>query len=62
VHPAAKMSEQTRIAMIKVGEQLIVYDHPEWYKNMSIRAVQYCTRDLQGSSYYFCSCSEPLMQ
>jgi hypothetical protein len=32
VHPAAKMTEQTIIAMIKYREQLIFNDHPEWYK------------------------------
>jgi hypothetical protein len=62
VHPAARMSEQTRIAMIRVGEQLIVYDHTGWYKNMFILLAADLPRDLPGASHYFCSCSEPLMQ
>ena len=62
VHPAARKSEQTRITMIKHRELFILYDHPGWYTNMSIRHQHFCPRDLQGESHYFYSCSEPLMQ
>jgi len=48
--------------MITVGEQLNVYDHTGWYKNMSILLAADLPRDLPGASHYFCSCSEPLMQ
>ena len=45
VHPVARTSEQTRIAMIKPRELLICYDHFGYYKNMSILFPAVCCTD-----------------
>ena len=45
VHPVARTSEQTRIALNKPRELLICYDHFGSYKNMSILFPAVCCTD-----------------